>query len=240
MNLPDPAELAVYNHTHPEAKGVALEIRKALETGRVRDTEVTIQGAACWPYTWYLREYPMVEFAAEDWAPAREDRLVVTDHNVAHLYPMLTSDFTSRTFPLRYAWTPPSIPFNELLCLRGEWGEPQGSWEKARFRARRSRRMLWPVVRYVFLRKPYTTLELYASDWEGSKKPGLDAMAINPLPSIYWQRVRVSPEPLLPPPDSVPPLPPELQSSTAPLAIEDFLPLMEGAATGTLPTRAVP
>jgi hypothetical protein len=236
----DPAELAVYNHTHPEAKAVALDIRQALETGRVRDTEVTIQGAACWPYTWYLREYDMVDFVDDDWAPTSEDRLVVTDPGVGDLFPMLTSDFTSRTFPLRYAWIAPSIPFNELLCLRGKWGEPGAFREKMRFRARRSARMLWPLVRYVLLRKPYTQLDYYSREGTGWKISDLDAMAINPLHSVYWQRVRISPEPLLPPPERVPIVPPESMPTTAPIEIEDFLPLMEPPATGTLPARTVP
>lgn len=197
-NPTNPAEIAVYNHTHYEAKDMANKLVRWIDEGSVSEPSRTIvQGEASWPWTWYLRRYPSIQFAGNDFAVARTDEVVVADPGIESTRPTLLMDFDVGYFSLRYAWIPPKIPWNELLCLRAAGPEPDGLWGKVRTRVRRTTALLGTFGQYLLFRRAYSDLP---------PPPGGHPFGF--VECAFWVRARATPETLMPP-DSDGMLPPD-------------------------------
>jgi len=181
-----PAELAVYNHTQPPTQAVAELILAGFARGDVTPERVVIQGEAAWPMTWYMRNLPGVRFVDEEYHPTPMDMILVADLEPALQSVVLRQEFEGKRFALRTAWMPPSVPFNEILCVRALWGEPEaGFFQPFAYRLKHSARILATLGRYVIRREPFDRLPAEPGTYE-----------YWPVYSSLWQRARPAPEPL--------------------------------------------
>lgn len=102
-NASNPSEPMIFVQTTRDVKKIVSEIEElSYRFGKDRKFNMIIQDEAAWPFSWYLRDYPVSYPAEIDIIDAPV--VIIPSEDYDRLYPLLKRDYTVRRYSLRAWW----------------------------------------------------------------------------------------------------------------------------------------